>query len=465
MPRFSQLSDWLTWLEGLHPKEIDLGLARVYEVACRLNLLKPTPGCDHTYSGTLHFHSAAQNTVQNGFDHGERHVFTVAGTNGKGSCVATIEQCLLAQNATVGTYTSPHLYQYSERIRVNGQPVDDSLICDAFAAIDDAREDISLTYFEFSTLAALWIFVQRNVQYTVLEVGLGGRLDAVNIVDADIAIITSIAIDHEEWLGSDREKIALEKLGVARQHAPVIIAETDLTQSMETFACQHNSVSIINRDFFISPCADKQHWQWQASASEALISLPIPSLPLTSVAAALQALHVSGQLSADSNLSLIVKQLMLQGRYQVEQLRGRFVILDVAHNPAASALLANKLSANVLLKQPDVETELDNSGSCPRTWAVFAVMDDKDIAGIVEPMSHVVDHWYSSELEGNPRSASSLKLSHILQSQHQVLTSCNNIQSAFDLALKNSAEHDRIVVFGSFFTVAAIEQHISTCYR
>jgi len=221
MPRFSLLSDWLAWLETLHPQAIDLGLSRIHQVANKLNLLRAPSFISHEHSAAL--------AVEAG------RVFTVAGTNGKGSCVATIEQTLIAQHYKVGSYTSPHLHHYCERIRIDGKPADDSLVCDAFAAIDEARGNISLTYFEFGTLAALWIFVQQQIPYVVLEVGLGGRLDAVNIVDADIAIVTSIAVDHEEWLGSDREVIAVEKLGVTRKDRPTVIAEQDLTKSLLDF--------------------------------------------------------------------------------------------------------------------------------------------------------------------------------------------------------------------------------------
>jgi dihydrofolate synthase/folylpolyglutamate synthase len=425
MPRFSQLSDWLAWLETLHPTAIDLGLERVCQVARSLQLLKAPTSDSHSHSGPLNIASL--------------QLFTVAGTNGKGSCVTTIERNLLAQQYAVGSYTSPHLHCYNERIRINGEPVEDTLICDAFAAIDQARGEISLTYFEFGTLAALWIFVQQQVPFVVLEVGLGGRLDAVNIVDADIAIITSIDVDHEEWLGSDRETIALEKLGVTRSSKPVVIAENHLTQSLIQFSAEHVATQMIAHEFHIQSISSDA-WSWQRSADTELMILPMPALALNSVVAGLQALYLAKCLPSPSVISSVLSGLQLAGRYQVQSLQSREVIFDVAHNPAAAKVLANKLE----------------SGE-QKTIAVFSVMADKAIADIVQEMLSNVDCWYYAPLKENPRSASLESLSKVLAGQ--VSHGFESVEKAFESALSDSAEHDRIVVFGSFFTVEAIQKH------
>jgi dihydrofolate synthase/folylpolyglutamate synthase len=429
MPRFSQLSDWLAWLETLHPTAIDLGLSRVYRVATALHILLPSNKYSHSCSGGL---SIPDSTV-----------FMVAGTNGKGSCVSTIEQCLLAQGHVVGSYTSPHLHHYSERIRIDGEPVNDQLICDAFSAIDQARGDISLTYFEFGTLAALWIFVQKGIPWVLLEVGLGGRLDAVNIVDADTAIVTSIDVDHEEWLGNDRETIALEKLGVARTNIPVIIAEENLTHSLIDFAANHPSSYTIQRDFVVDACANT-HWNWQSSITSASMHLPMPVLPLTSVAAGLQALYVSDALPSVEVLRDILPALQLAGRFQLASIQSRSIIFDVAHNPAAARVLAAKLST----AQPERH----------KTIAVFSVMADKAINDIVPVLGEVIDAWYHGPIHGNARSATAVMMSEALQKEGQTEYPFDDIVAAFTSALADSNEHDRIVVFGSFFTVECIQQ-------
>jgi dihydrofolate synthase/folylpolyglutamate synthase len=431
MPRFTRLSDWLAWLETLHPSAIDLGLERVFLVAQRLQLLQASTTIEYPHSAVLAITGA--------------QVFMVAGTNGKGSCVKTIEQCLLAQQYSVGTYTSPHLHHYCERIHIDGQPVDEKLVCQAFTAIDAARDKLSLTYFEFSTLAALWIFVQQQVPFVVLEVGLGGRLDAVNIVDADIAIITSIAVDHEEWLGNDREKIAIEKLGISRPDKPVVIAEHRLTKSLEAFACTHSSVNTMNQDFFVHPVGNSS-WQWQSSEQADPIVLPLPSLALDSVAAGLQALYCVNLLPSLAEMASVLSALRLTGRYQTKTIRHRQIIFDVAHNPAAAQLLADKLMA----------TQLDGQ----HTIAVFALMQDKVIGDIIKPLSGCFTHWYCGDLSGNDRAASVTVIAQHLSLAKQRFSLAEIIESAFDSALSHSAKHDRIVVFGSFFTVAAIQQHI-----
>ncbi len=429
MPRFSQLSDWLAWLETLHPTAIDLGLSRVYRVATQLHILQPSSTYSHAYSGAI---SIIDSTV-----------FMVAGTNGKGSCISTMEQCLLAQDCNVGSYTSPHLHHYVERIRINGEPVAEQWICDAFAAIDHARGDISLTYFEFGTLAALWIFCQQQVPYVLLEVGLGGRLDAVNIVDANIAVVTSIDVDHEEWLGNDRDTIALEKLGITRANIPVVIAEENLTQSLIDFSATHASTYTIQKDFVAAPCANT-HWDWRPSGASTAISLPMPALPLTSVAAGLQALHSVHLMPTIEVLCDVLPHLQLAGRFQLASIQSRSIIFDVAHNPAAARVLADKLLASETIEE--------------KTIAVFSVMSDKAIDDIVSALGGTIDIWYHGPIKDNARSATGASMSQALQNQGQTECSFDDIVAAYRAALADSGERDRIVVFGSFFTVECIQQ-------
>ncbi|ODS23980.1 hypothetical protein AB835_06100 [Candidatus Endobugula sertula] len=433
MARFSILSDWLTWLESSHSTAIDLGLDRVYEVACRLQLLQPKTPISLDYSGAL----SINNT----------QVITVAGTNGKGSCVATLEQYLMAQYCSVGTYTSPHFHHYCERIQIDGKPVSEKEVCAAFAAVDDACGEISLTYFEFGTLAALWIFVQHQLPFVVLEVGLGGRLDAVNIVDADIAIVTAIAVDHEEWLGNDREQIAIEKLGISRVSKPVVIAETELTQSLQSFCQSHHPVYCIKREFMVN-LESSSTWFWCPEKGKLAFELPVPILPLTSVAAALQALYISQRLPDEALIKLILRKLQLTGRYEQYQYQQRQLIFDVAHNPAAAKLLAQRLQQSQSVK-----------GN--KTVAVFAVMADKDFGLMLDYLTESIDRWYLGGLDME-RAATVDRVSEWLIERQQPVTRLNTLDSAFDMALSETLEHDRIVIFGSFFTVAAIQQYLGS---
>ena len=269
MPRFQTLAGWLNWQEGLHPKKIDLGLERVADVASRL--------------GTLQL---------------EQTVITVAGTNGKGSSVAFLESILSAAGYRVGTYTSPHLFRYNERIRINSHEVDDAALCEAFAAVDEARGTSTLSYFEFGTLAALQLFSQAPLDIVVLEVGLGGRLDAVNIIDATVALVTSVGIDHCAWLGTDRESIGREKAGIFRATRPAICSDPAPPASVEKHAQK------IGADWYCLGQAydyteEPGGWTWRG-AGRALEALPCPSLPgkhqLNNAAGVLMALELlSGQ--------------------------------------------------------------------------------------------------------------------------------------------------------------------------
>ena len=464
MSRFFQLNDWLRWLETLHPKAIDLGLQRVYTVACALDLLQPASVISHEFSAAFKLQDTEARAT----------VITVAGTNGKGSCVSVLEQSLINRsvpNATansaakalapelVGSYTSPHIHHFCERIRIDMQPVSEVLVCEAFAAIDTARGELSLTYFEFGTLAALWIFAQKNIPTIILEVGLGGRLDAVNIVDADIAVVTSIDIDHEEWLGSDRNIISQEKLGVARAGRPLVIAEINLTPALHLAANSEDSL-LIDRDFSIRLQGDvravatcesggipghliqAQHWQFQYK--DLVCVLPLPSLPLPSVAAALVVLDLIESRPAPIALTALMQSLTLTGRFQKTLVAERCVIFDVAHNPAAAIHLASRLSQEPTSKQG-------------RTLAVMAVMSDKDHDAILKPLLKVIDHWYLGDLVKVPRAARAQDLSVLMRHYQCSYDIESTIENAFHKASSVACEHDRIIVFGSFYTVAAIQ--------
>ncbi len=408
--RFQTLNDWLHWQESLHPSEIELGLERVRAVLEHMDLANP----DFT-------------------------VVTVAGTNGKGSSVAMLESILLAAGYRVGSYTSPHLLRYNERVRVQGEPVADGELCDSFARIDAARGDISLTYFEFGTLAAIDCLQRRGVEIAVLEVGLGGRLDAVNVLDADVALITPVDVDHVAWLGNDREAIGLEKAGIMRAGRPVVVSDPQPPRSVLARAGELGApLALVGRDYHYQAQGDQ--WRWVA-AEQRRNALPLPALrgdfQLANAAGVLMVLARLGEQFPVSQQAVRSGLLAVQlpGRFQV--LPGRPVqILDVAHNPHSARALAQNLA-----RQP-----------CPgRTRAVLGMLDDKDIVATVASLNTLVDDWYLASLDV-PRGASAARLREALGDVGQCF---DNVASARAAALAAADDGDRIVIFGSFHTVAA----------
>lgn len=397
------------WIESCHPDEIELGLERVAVVAKQL-------GCDFS----------------------SMKVITVAGTNGKGSCVAALSAILQSAGYRSGCYTSPHFIHYNERIQLEGQDIDDQSLVDSFARIDQARGDTQLTYFEYGTLAALDILSRAQLDVVILEVGLGGRLDAVNIIDADVAIVTSIAIDHEAWLGSDRETIGFEKAGIFRADKAAICGDPHPPRSIEAHAQSCGAVFYQRgRDFDLHKRGDALLW----STTDKQFALPELSLPSDSVAVAIQALQLLDLAIAEDAYQVLAK-VVLSGRFQQAQAEGKVVILDVAHNPAAAGLLAENLAG-----QPC-------SG---RTLALTAVMADKDIAGLIEPLRTHVDAWFVANLKNNPRALPAEKFSDALIDQGVSMVSVSkNIRQAYRRALSMMAPDDRLLVFGSFFTVAEV---------
>lgn len=417
--RFSSLSDWLGWLEKSHPVEIDLGLARVSQVAERLALLTPTA-----------------------------KVITVAGTNGKGSCVTACAGLLRAAGFSVGVYSSPHLLHYAERIQVNGVAVTDAEICAAFEKIATAADNISLTYFEYGTLAALEIFKQRQVDFLVLEVGLGGRLDAVNIVAPDLAIITSIALDHQDWLGDTRELIGAEKAGILRAGKPFVCADLEPPQSVLDIAARLQVQAYFNgRDFHYK--AAGRHWQWTGKTAQGdsltLAQMAQPHLPLPSMAAALQALFILDIRLSHVQIEAALVGLSLAGRFQKIHYQNRQFILDVAHNPAATAFLAGRL----------------RDEPCQgKTHGVFAMMADKDCAASLANLTELVDSWYAADLSYIPRAATPEMLTEHLALFNVPVVAKGALPELLEDLLVRTAEGDRILVFGSFHTVAAALQYL-----
>lgn len=436
---FDSLPAWLHWLEQCHPREIDLGLDRIKRVAAQLDLLSP--------SAT---------------------VITVAGTNGKGSCVTATAALLRAAGHSVGVYTSPHLLNYNERIVVDGKPVSDDDICVAFAAIysacqqarTDNNEAISLTYFEYGTLAALEIFRRYQVSAMVLEVGLGGRLDAVNIIDADIAVITSIAIDHQDWLGDNREKIGFEKAGIMRADRVAICADHNPPESVINHAARIGAqLQLIDRDFGYQ--INDDHWSWWNNQTH-FDDQPLPHLPLPSLAAALQVVSIL-------NISLVtidafncLSALRVAGRFQTLVWQERILILDVAHNPAATAYLAQRLV------RFESNTTSDNTNTCAtkthaaRTHGIVAMMADKDRVESLRNLLGLVDHWYLADLRTVARAAGVAQLRHDLQELGVDDDFSGNVEECLNYALASSRPGDKIIIFGSFFTVAAGLQAIAS---
>ena len=410
------LSQWLEYIQRQHPESIELGLDRVREVATRLGLGRP----------------AAQ-------------VITVAGTNGKGSTVAFIEAIARAGGWKVGAYTSPHLLRYNERVRIEAEEVADDALVAAFAVVEAARGDTPLTYFEFGTLAALWLFQRASLDLVVLEVGLGGRLDAVNLVDADVAVVTTVDIDHTGWLGSDRESIGREKAGIARAWKPLVLGEVDPPSSVlrHAYAIGANAIR-LGSDFFHEP-VDAAHWRWREVGAE--LRLPAPRLAAppqrANASTAIAALRALPRALPEAAFAQGVATATLPGRLQCLQRDGVEIVLDVAHNPQA----ARELAAWLRRRSP------------APTVAVFAALADKDAAGMVQALAGQVGHWYLAGLEqaGRGQDVDSLA-ARLAGTVAGVATGVSSgdarVADALDRAIAAASPAGRVLVFGSFHTVA-----------
>ena len=420
------LADWLTLLETRHPCEIELGLERVSAVWQRY-----------------------QKNHQTCYEHRKRpKIITVAGTNGKGSCIASMQALLLEHNYSVGVFTSPHFLHYNERICISGLPVSDAEIVSAFETIESLRDEIDLTYFEFNTLAALIIFDANDLDFILLEVGLGGRLDATNIIDSDVAVLTSIDLDHQEWLGDTRSKIAAEKLGIARAGKPLVIGETDYPDNFQQLVLDTSAVALW--------CGQEFDYQLQESTfsarllvdtdagSKQIDNLPVQGLLPVNKIMALQALICAGiSLDADK-CRVALGGIALSGRQQQLCFQGKNIILDVAHNPAAAALLAQNLT-----KKPG------------RKIAVASVLDDKDWSAMVTALMPVIDDWKIAELQGVSRASEGYSLVKLLYNRGLQATLFATVKKAFFEALASADSNDSIIVFGSFHTVAQVMELIS----
>lgn len=416
--RFDVLEDWLSWQETLHPHSIDLGLDRIRIVLDRLGW-KP-PSCP---------------------------VITVAGTKGKGSCVALLESIYRAAGYRVGTFTSPHLRHYSERIQIAGRNITALELCGVFARIDAARADLSLTYFEFNTLAALLTFESAMLDVWVLEVGMGGRLDAVNVVDPDVAVVTSIGLDHTEWLGADLNSIAREKAGIYRANKPAVFGSS--TMPVAIAECIQSVGAILfhlGEHYGYVPQGDNWSW-WMRDVH--LTHLPVlgiaGSIQLENASTALAVVHLLAERLPVSvkGLQAGLRTARLAGRFQVispPQVQGDVEwVLDVAHNPMSAQVLASHLSTLRRIK----------------TLGIIGVMGDKDLDGMVLALGAQVDHWLVVSLPG-PRGLSAAVLSSRLQAlKVSVMSSAETMASACEQAVGLSHQYglQRIVICGSFLTV------------
>lgn len=406
------LADWLCYIEQSHPVEkIELGLQRVEHVAARGNLAE-LPG----------------------------RVILIAGTNGKGTTARALEQLLLAQGYSVGVYSSPHILAFNERLRVNGQDLPDQYWLDAFAAVEQLRGNIALTYFEFTTLVAFAILRQLQPDFCLIEVGLGGRLDATNIVTPELSVITTIDLDHQGFLGDDRESIGREKAGIFRPATLAISGDPDLPASvLDVAAALDSRLLQLHRDFTYQ--VGETRWDWRGSQQQ-LPDLPQPSVPLQNVALALAALEHLGCLPSSAVVQQVMAGLSLPGRMQLISQAPK-VLLDVAHNPQSTAYLAGQLPRF--------------SVGCRRRLALVGMLKDKDLSAALAPLTSTIDEWHLVSLPGS-RGATSEQLSKTLRqlAPHALITEHGELGKAYALLRQQLASDDLLVVFGSFVTVAGV---------
>ena len=425
LPAGSSLSDWLTWLETLSAKEIDLGLERVQAVLDRLSLDRPA------------------------------QVFLVGGTNGKGSSVAIIDALLSAAGKRVGAYTSPHILRYNERIAVAGTAVSDRTIVAAFERVERARDGLPLTYFEYGTLAAAVVFAESNLDVWVLEVGLGGRLDACTAIEPTASLITNVSLDHCEWLGNDIETIALEKAGIMRRDIPTVFGSRDVPSSLLNHArITEARLLLAGRDFDYRVRSDGT-WSWQGQSIERH-SLPPPGLrgafQVENAAAVLALIEAAGfhdALDAD-RLNRILPTLALTGRQQAVRSAGVNWLLDVAHNPAGATALAETLASRQ---------------ATGKLWAIVGILDDKDGSGIARALDGVVDHWIAVTAS-SPRAVPADELARrIANTCNRPCRSSESIDDAIEYARRNASDDDTILVTGSFFVVGPALQTLELYSR
>ncbi len=406
------LEGWLSRIEACHPSEIELGLARLSAVAARLSI-------DLSNSTRI----------------------VVAGTNGKGSTLAMLSAVLRQQGLSTGMYTSPHFLRYNERIAINGEPVSDALLCEVFTAIEQARGDTLLTYFEYGTLAALLVFSRQQVDVVLLEVGLGGRLDAVNIVDADIAVVTTVALDHTDWLGPDRESIGFEKAGVFRSGKPAMCGDPDAPRRLVEHA-ETIQAPLYRNGIDYRYDRQAEGWSWTGVDADGqpchYADLPIPGLPLPNAALVMQILQLMPQVVSESAIRQGFEQASLTGRLQRTQLGSLPVILDVAHNPEAAVYLRSQLGA---VAEP--------------VHLVLGMLADKDIQTVIETLVPVIDQWYPVSLSV-PRGTDADMLAAAVSRAGVPAAAIHPTESVAAAVerLQSARPEGRVVIAGSFFTVA-----------
>ncbi|AYC33527.1 bifunctional tetrahydrofolate synthase/dihydrofolate synthase [Pseudomonas cavernae] len=410
------LADWLAYLERLHPSAIDMGLERSREVAQRLGLGKPA-----------------------------ERVVTVTGTNGKGSTCAFLASLLRQQGLKVGVYSSPHLLRYNERVLIEGQEASDGALCEAFAAVEAVRGDITLTYFEMGTLAAFWLFERAGLDAVVLEVGLGGRLDAVNLIDADLALITTIGLDHAEWLGDTRESVAAEKAGILRAGRPALCGDLDPPQPLlEQVKALSAPFFLRGRDYDLAITDQAWHWYGHSRHGELLElhGLPLLDLPMENAALALQAYALLELPWQAEQITAALASTRVSGRLERRALNWHgkplTLWLDVGHNPHAAAYLAGRLASRPM------------SG---KRLAVFGLLADKDLDGVLAPLLGLVQDWAVAPLP-TPRTRPAAELEAALLNLGASVTAYSDVAAALEGQCARASAGDEIMLFGSFYCVA-----------
>lgn len=403
------LTDWLCYIEQKHPQhQIELGLARVQKIAQRADL--------HLLPGKK---------------------ILIAGTNGKGTTARTLEQLCRVQGLSVGVYSSPHLLQFNERLRIDDIDVSDSLWCEAFSFIEQLRGDIELTYFEFTTLASFYLLKQQQPDICLIEVGLGGRLDATNIIEPDLSILTTVDLDHQDYLGPDRESIGREKAGVFRTGKPAVIGETDIPQSVLKYSQDIAAKPLcINKDYQYSVTQTSFSWRGVQNRFDAL---PLTSVPLQNIATALTALEALAVLPSQQQAAKVLAELSLPGRMQwLSKTPG--ILLDVAHNPQSAGYLAAQLQF--------IKERYD------RVHLLVGMLKDKDIQQSLAPFHQLADQWHLVDLPG-ARGAQASML--VAQLPAQSSSCCYaDLESGYQKALSSMQPNDLLVIFGSFVTVSSV---------
>ncbi|WP_062269858.1 bifunctional tetrahydrofolate synthase/dihydrofolate synthase [Endozoicomonas arenosclerae] len=419
-PPFEQLSDWLDWLENTRPEhEMELGLDRIRKVAERLDLLKPAP-----------------------------YVITVGGTNGKGSTVAILESILLAAGYNVGVYTSPHLLRFNERIKINSVEASDESLCASFQKVNDGRGGDWLSYFEFAVLLAVDVFQKEKVNIALIEVGLGGRLDATNVIEPDVSVITTVGLDHQDWLGYSIEAIAKEKAGVFRAEKPAVFGGLEAPKNIVEQAVKLES-ALYRREKEFELREEKDTWSWKGlSMSGEFVEyaeLPKPALVIDNAATALQAIQFLPQVISRDAIVEGLKASSLPGRYEkiVETNQSGEkveVVLDVAHNPQAAGKLVERLKADPV---PG------------KTRALIAIYKDKDYQGVIESLSEVVDEWVVTDFD-SPRALAKAELNQAVTRYSEQSVLAESAEVGFQQLIQVSGSSDRVLVVGSFLTVGTI---------